>query len=181
MLVAGDELGKTQKGNNNAYCQDNEISWIDWEHADTELFDFTRQVIRLRREHPAFRRPRWFRGEPIKGLGLEDIVWFLPSGQEMPDENWSHDYAKSLAIFLNGKGLRTVDEEGREIEDDHFYLIFNGHSGDLEFTLPPELYCRQWTKVLDTADMEQACTFGAGEKLVAGGRSVVLLKCDLPQ
>jgi isoamylase len=179
MLVAGDELGKTQQGNNNAYCQDNEISWIDWELADTDLLDFTRQVIRLRRDHPAFRRPRWFRGEPIKGVGLEDIVWFLPSGKEMPDENWSHDYAKSLAIFLNGKGLRTVDEEGREIEDDHFYLIFNAHSGDLEFTLPPELYCHQWTKILDTASIDQAGTFRAGEKLIAGGRSVVLLKCDL--
>ena len=179
MLVAGDELGKTQSGNNNAYCQDNEISWIDWERADQDLLDFTRNVIRLRRQHPAFRRPRWFRGQPVKGAGLDDIVWFLPSGKEMTDDNWSHDFAKSLAIFLNGKGLQTVNEEGKTIEDDHFYLIFNAHSGDLDFTLPPEPYGKEWTLLLDTGGRGAGGRFGCGQALSPGGRSVVLLTCKL--
>lgn len=179
MLVAGDELGKTQSGNNNAYCQDNEISWIDWERADQDLLDFTRNVIRLRRQHPAFRRPRWFRGQPVKGAGLDDIVWFLPSGKEMTDDNWSHDFAKSLAIFLNGKGLQTVNEEGKTIEDDHFYLIFNAHSGDLDFTLPPEPYGEEWTLLLDTGGRAAGERFACGQTLSAGGRSVVLLTCKL--
>ncbi len=179
MLVAGDELGKTQSGNNNAYCQDNGISWINWEQADRELLDFTRRVIRLRRQHPAFRRPRWFRGKPVKGAGLDDIVWFLPSGKEMGEDNWNHDFAKSLAIFLNGKGLQTVNEEGMNIEDDHFYLIFNAHSEDLEFTLPPEPYCREWTLVLDTGGRAPGQRVRCGEKLIAGGRTVLLLTCEL--
>ncbi|HEY1005999.1 MAG TPA: glycogen debranching enzyme GlgX, partial [Sphingobacteriaceae bacterium] len=179
MLVAGDELGKTQAGNNNAYCQDNEISWINWQQADQELLDFTRSVIRLRRQHPAFRRPRWFRGKPVKGAGLDDIVWFLPSGKEMGEDNWNHDFAKSLAIFLNGKGLQTVNEEGMNIEDDHFYLIFNAHSEELEFTLPPEPYCKEWTLVLDTGGRSPGQRVRCGEKLIAGGRTVLLLTCEL--
>jgi glycogen operon protein len=106
MLLAGDELGRTQRGNNNAYCQDNEISWVNWAAADEDLLAFTRKLIQLRKNHPVFCRRRWFQGLPIKGSGVEDIAWFLPEGTEMTEENWSHDFAKSLAVFLNGKALR---------------------------------------------------------------------------
>src|SRR5690606_13481311 len=87
MLLAGDEVGRTQQGNNNAYCQDNEISWLHWDQMDEELLRFTRKLIAMRRDHPTFCRRKWFTGQRIKGIGVEDIAWFLPDGREMPDEN----------------------------------------------------------------------------------------------
>ncbi|HEY4651937.1 MAG TPA: glycogen debranching protein GlgX [Pontibacter sp.] len=117
MLVAGDEISRTQQGNNNAYCQDNEISWLNWEKADKELLEFTRKLIALRRKHQVFCRRRWFQGMPIKGLGVEDIAWFLPEGAEMTDEHWSHDFAKSLAVYLNGHGLRSVGQPAATVSD----------------------------------------------------------------
>jgi glycogen operon protein len=131
MLLAGDELGRTQRGNNNAYCQDNEISWVDWAAADEDLLAFTRKLIRLRKDHPVFCRRRWFQGLPIKGSGVEDIAWFLPEGTEMTRRNWSHDFAKSLAVFLNGKGLRSRGPSGEQIVDDSFYVIFNAYHGPI--------------------------------------------------
>ncbi len=112
MLVAGDEIGRTQHGNNNAYCQDNEISWLDWENADHEFLDYVRRLIHFVKAHPTFGRKRWFQGRPIKGVGLEDIAWFLPDGIEMSDEHWNHDFAKSLAIYLNGRGLHLTGPKG---------------------------------------------------------------------
>ncbi len=99
MLVAGDEIGRTQGGNNNAYCQDNEISWLDWENADLEFLDYVRRLIHFVKAHPTFGRKRWFQGRPIKGVGLEDISWFLPDGNEMSEEHWNNGFAKSLAIY----------------------------------------------------------------------------------
>ncbi len=117
MLVAGDELGRTQQGNNNAYCQDNEISWLDWTSVDGTLLDFTKKLIHFRREHPVFCRRKWFQGIPIRGTGVEDIVWFLPDASEMDDHHWQEDYARSLAVFLNGQGIRSVDTAGNKIVD----------------------------------------------------------------
>ncbi len=179
MLVAGDEFGRTQGGNNNAYCQDNEISWLDWKNADRELLQFTRQLIALRKDHPVFRRRRWFTGLPIKGIGLEDIAWFLPDGKEMPDENWSHDFAKSLGVFLNGHGIRSTGSKGQQIVDDSFYIIFNAHYEPLEYIIPPAKYGDKWIKVLDTNEAsisKQDETFLPGETVVAESRSVVLLR-----
>src|SRR5688500_9219890 len=127
MLVAGDERVKTQKGNNNAYCQDNEISWINWEGMDQELHDFTSRLIAFYKNHPVFSRRRWFKGQPIHGHDTEDIAWFLPEGTEMTDEIWNHDYAKSLAVFLNGRGIRSRGPKGEVLTDDSFYIIFNAH------------------------------------------------------
>jgi glycogen operon protein len=112
MLVAGDEIGRTQHGNNNAYCQDNEISWLNWDEADNDLLAFTQKLIKLRKDHPVFRRRRWFQGRPVKGKGLEDIAWFLPEGTEMEDENWNHDFARSLGVFLNGQGIHSLGPKG---------------------------------------------------------------------
>jgi isoamylase len=172
MIVAGDELGKTQKGNNNAYCQDNEISWINWESADHELMQFTSKLIHFRRNHPNFRRRLWFRGQPIKGIGIEDIAWFLPQGKEMPDENWSHDFAKSLAIFLNGDGIRTVGPKGERTVDNSFYLMFNAHYEDLEFVLPPKKYGTKWIRVIDT----DAGTFCEEEKQTLKPKQIIKVK-----
>ena len=105
MLLGGDEIGRTQRGNNNAYCQDNEISWFDWEHVDEELLEFTRRLIHLQAGHPAFRRRRWFKGRPVRGAGVGDIAWFRPDGEEMVDEDWQQTHTKSFAVFLNGDAL----------------------------------------------------------------------------
>lgn len=179
MLVAGDEMSRTQQGNNNAYCQDNEISWLDWIKADQELFSFTKELIRLRKRHPIFCRKRWFQGVPIKGIGLEDIAWFLPEGMEMEEHNWNEDYAKSLAIYLNGQGLRSTDAYGNKIIDDNFYLMFNAHDNYLDYRLPNERYGKEWVKVLDTSVTridEGLSRHFTSETLRVEGRSIVLLK-----
>ena len=178
MIVAGDEISRTQGGNNNAYCQDNEISWLNWQDADQELLSFTRKLIHLRKKHPIFRRRRWFQGLPVRGIGLEDIAWFLPYGTEMSEEHWNQDFAKSLAVFLNGRSLRTPGPKGERIVDDSFYVIFNASELILDYTLPPEKYGTQWTKVLDTSEDrvdEENGTYEAGETIKVEGRSVVLL------
>jgi isoamylase len=179
MLVAGDELGRTQQGNNNAYCQDNEISWIDWMKADKDLAEFTRKLIHFRKDHAMFRRRRWFQGVPIKGVGLEDIAWFLPDGSEMNEEHWNQDFAKSLAIFFNGLGIRSVNAKGEQVIDDHFYLIFNAHHEPLNFVLPSKKYGSKWTKVIDTNlnfIAEEGEWYNAEETLIVEDRSLILLK-----
>lgn len=179
MLLAGDELSRTQQGNNNAYCQDSEISWINWAGADKELLEFTKKLIRLRKEHPTFCRKRWFQGKKIKGIGVEDIAWFLPDGSEMADEHWSQHYAKSLAIYMNGKALGLVGPTGEKIIDGTFFLVFNAHSEPMDFKLPNENYAQDWVKVLDTAqnvaneDLEK---YNPNDVLHVEGCSVVVLK-----
>jgi glycogen operon protein len=182
MIVSGDELGKTQQGNNNPYCQDNEISWLNWAGADKKLLDFTSKLIHFRKNHPTFCRRRWFKGQPIKGIGLEDIAWFLPDGTEMSEENWTQDFAKSLGVFLNGRGIRSVGTKGEPILDDSFYLIFNASELPLTYTLPSEKYGHRWIKVLDTATGlldEQGEELEPGSPVKVDGRSVVVLKDPL--
>jgi isoamylase len=178
MIVAGDELGRTQKGNNNAYCQDNEISWINWNNVDSNLLDFTRKLINFRHKHPTFCRRRWFQGQPIKGIGLEDIAWFLPDGSEMTEEHWKNDFAKSLAVFLNGKGLHAVGYEGEHIVDNNFYVIFNAHYEPLQYTLPSERYGTNWNVALDTRDYHieaDGPLFQPGLAIEVEARSVIVL------
>jgi glycogen operon protein len=179
MLVAGDEMSRTQRGNNNAYCQDNPVSWLNWKEADTELFEFTKKLIQLYKNHHVFSRRRWFQGQPVKGVGLEDIAWFMPEGFEMSEENWNHDYAKSLAVYLNGHGLRSTDSKGGKIIDNSFYVIFNAYDGELDFKLPSDKYGDEWIKVLDTAENfigEEGPKFTASDVIKVKSRSVVLLK-----
>jgi isoamylase len=178
MLVAGDELGKTQQGNNNAYCQDNEISWIDWENADQELLAYTRKLINIKKSHPSFGRRRWFQGQNVKGTGVHDIAWFLPEGDLMEEHNWSEDFAKSLGVFLNGKGLHSVGLTGEKIIDHSFYLIFNAYHEELAYQLPVSDYAEHWIKVLNTAAgwVETEEVFEANDVIKVAGRSVVLLR-----
>eukprot|EP01118_Nematostelium_gracile_P015141 TRINITY_DN6007_c0_g2_i1.p1 TRINITY_DN6007_c0_g2~~TRINITY_DN6007_c0_g2_i1.p1 ORF type:complete len:713 (+),score=92.04 TRINITY_DN6007_c0_g2_i1:1234-3372(+) len=178
MLVAGDELGKTQQGNNNAYCQDNEISWIDWENVDQELLAYTRKIINITKSHPSFRRRRWFQGQPIKGSSLHDIAWFLPEGGLMEDHNWMEDYAKSLGVFLNGMGLHSVGLKGEKIIDYSFYVIFNAYHDNLDFHLPGPDYGDQWIQVLNTAAgwNESKEVFAASSVINVSGRSIMLLR-----
>ncbi|OKL40588.1 glycogen debranching protein GlgX [Pontibacter flavimaris] len=179
MLVAGDEISRTQHGNNNAYCQDNEVSWLNWQEADAELLQFTRRLIKFTRQHPTFNRRGWFKGQPIKGGNLKDIAWFLPEGGEMTEENWNHDFAKSLGVYFNGKGLHAKGPKGEIITDDSFYVIFNAHYEPLKYKLPPKKYGERWRKVIDTdANLieEQGEQFAYGKTLVVAARSVVVLQ-----
>jgi isoamylase len=183
MLCGGDEIGRTQQGNNNGYCQDNELSWYDWEHADQALLGFTRDLIRFRSAHPAFHRRRWFQGRPIRGNDVSDIGWFTPSGTEMSDQDWQAGFAKSLGVFLNGNKTRVMDEKGRYVDDDSFYLMFNAHSDAVEFVLPESKWGEQWTIALDTneiPDHVEVETVGrqlaAGEHLRIQAWSTVLLR-----
>lgn len=178
MLLAGDELGRTQQGNNNAYCQDNELSWIDWSNIDRDLLAFTRKLIRLRKEHPIFCRTRWFKGEKVKGGQVEDIAWFLPEGTQMDEENWNHDFAKSLAVFMNGKGINMHTDDYHAVTDHNFYLIFNAHYEQITFHFPPEAYGKRWACIIDTAtdDDRAAAEFPCGGTIHVAGRSMVVLQ-----
>lgn len=177
MFVAGDEFGRTQMGNNNAYCQDNEISWLNWEEADKEFLAFTQYVIKMAKDHPTFCRRRWFQGRKIRGIGLEDIAWFLPDGNEMSDEHWAEDFAKSLAVYLNGRGLHMVGTQGENIVDDSFYLIFNAYHETLDFKLPSSKYGKNWELVLDTSrSVVEKQNFTANTTINVEGRSIIVLK-----
>lgn len=178
MLLSGDEISRTQQGNNNAYCQDNDISWTNWKDADHELLAFTQQLIALRKDHPVFCRRRWFQGQPIKGIGLEDIAWFQPDGEEMSEEHWTKDFAKSMAVFLNGRGIHTPGPKGEQIIDDNFYLIFNAHHETIEFKLPGAKYARSWTHLLSTAEgkIEPGEEYPAESVIEVEGRSILLLQ-----
>ncbi len=180
MIVAGDEFARTQQGNNNAYCQDNEISWLDWENMDEGLQNFTKQLIEFRKSHPSFCRRKWFQGMPIKGIGLEDIAWFLPDGSEMSDEHWQNDFARSLAVFLNGNGIRSLNDEGEKIIDDHFYILFNAHFETIHYKIPAASYGSSWTKVINTEfeTIEEHDTFQPEEEIAVQGRSIIVLKAS---
>jgi isoamylase len=178
MLVSGDESGRTQQGNNNAYCQDNEISWLNWQQKDDALLAFTQKMIQLRKDHPIFCRTRWFKDvDATEDHPVKDIAWFLPEGIEMTDENWNHDYAKSLAVFLNGLGINDHTNDRKPIVDDDFYIIFNAYEEPLEFSFPGEGYKRKWLKVIDTA-VEEATTSDKENStgITVAGRSVVVLQ-----
>ena len=156
MLLAGDEMGRTQQGNNNAYCQDNEISWVDWAvraEGDQEALEFVRTLIKLRAEHAVFRRRRFFRGQAVRGgrQRLGDIAWFTLAGEEMTDHDWDAGFVKSLTVFLNGRAISEPDPRGDRIVDDSFLLLFNASEQDLVFTIPPRRYGQRWAKALDTA------------------------------
>jgi isoamylase len=183
MLCGGDEIGRTQAGNNNAYCQDTETSWYDWEHADQALLGFTRDLIRLRSEHPVFCRRRWFQGRAIRGTDVSDIGWFTPGGTQMSDDDWQAGFAKSLGVFLNGEAIQTRDMHGEQVVDDSFYVMFNAHSEPVEFVLPESKWGEHWTIALDTsqtADHVDVETPGralaAGEHLHVQGWSLLLLR-----
>lgn len=179
MLLAGDEIGHTQNGNNNAYCQDNEISWTNWDlqPRDHELLAFLQRMIMLRKQHPVFRRRSFFQGRPIKGAGVKDILWLTPDGREMTDEVWQESSARCLGMFLSGEGILEYSARGQEIRDDNFLLIMNANHEDITFTLPAlEAEC-SWRALVDTtwADQQQRSIHEAGTSYTLRGRSLALL------
>jgi glycogen operon protein len=161
MLLAGDEIGRTQRGNNNAYCQDNELSWLDWNHQDGALLAFTQRLIAFRRAHPVFRRRHFFHGEPL-GAKAPDLAWFRPDGSEMKPGDWSSGFGKAVAVFLNGDAIPSPDERGARVVDDSFLLLFNAHYEPLTFTMPAKRWGDRWLRMIDTAD-----SFNEGEAVDA--------------
>jgi isoamylase len=152
MLLHGDAFGRTQQSNNNAYCQDNEISWVNWDLFDKEkeLFAFVRRLTALRRDHPVFRRRNFFLGRAIKGAGVKDILWLRPDGREMTDEEWNQESARTLGVFLSGSAVDEIDERGQPITDENFVLLLNADHEELLFTLPSLASGMTWITLIDT-------------------------------
>jgi isoamylase len=179
MLRAGDEIGQTKNGNNNSYCQDNDISWINWEKPDTALLDFARQLVTWRRNHPVFCRRRWFKGRLIKEINVKDIDWFLPDGREMTEENWKSGFAKSLSVYLNGSFLDMRSAKGEEVNDDNFFIIFNADADPIQYKLPTKIHGDHWIEVINTTRCNitpDGAVFNPGDTITAEGRSVILLQ-----
>jgi len=157
MISGGDEIGRTQLGNNNSYCQDNELSWFHWDRspAQKDLLEFTRYMIRLWKEQPVLRRRKFFQGRSIRGAGVKDIAWFDPSGSEMDDAAWNAHFVRSLGVRLSGEELEDVDEKGDHVIGDTLFLMFNAHHGAIPFVLPPSPKPKErWERLLDTAELE---------------------------
>jgi len=174
MLLGGDELGRTQGGNNNAYCQDNEISWYDWDNVDEALLEFTRLLIGLRRDHPVLRRRRWFQGHSIRGS--VDLGWFRPDGAEMGDDDWEAS-PPSVGVFLNGTAITDRDRRGQRVTDDSFLLLFNTDPEPIEWTLPKQ-WGQWWEPVTDTAEPGRSAddVLESSATMPVSGRSVVVLR-----
>jgi isoamylase len=183
MLLAGDEIGRSQGGNNNAYCQDSELSWLDWDldSAKRELLDFVRKLIAVNRKHAVFRRRSYFQGRRIRGTDVRDLIWLRPEGGEMNDEEWTLSFARCLGVHLAGDGIDEHDERGRAIRDQDFVLLLNAHHEDVSFVLPALPGPAQWRLVLDTIAASIAPGTGswsAGDAYPLHGRSLALLTSE---
>ncbi len=182
MLCGGDEYGRSQKGNNNAYCQDNEISWYDWQldRTQRDLVEFVRRLIALRKQHPVLRRRRFFQGRHIRGSEVKDISWFRPDGKEMTDDDWNAGYARSLALRLAGDAITETDEKGRAILDDTLLVLLNAHHQALGFTLPAHKRSVRWQPILDTAvatgSEKPVTSLKGGEEYALEARSIAVLR-----
>jgi isoamylase len=167
MLLGGDEMARTQGGNNNAYCQDSEISWFDWEQVDGELLAFTQRLIAFRKQHPVFRRRRF--------STAREMGWFRPDGRPMSDQDWSSGFAKSIAVALDGEAITERDARGERISGESFLLVFNAHYEPLDFCMPA--FGRRWLRVLDSADaFNEGDSPAAGESAAIAARSVAVLR-----
>ena len=180
MLLAGDELGRSQHGNNNAYCQDSELSWLDWNLDETRarLLEFTAQLVAMRRNHPIFRRRDFFKGKVLQGAGTKDIAWLKPDGTEMTPDEWNKDFARCLGVYLSGDALHETDMRGRPVRDASFLVLFNAHHDTIPFTLP-DFGGGEWFPQLDTAAETGVPRQGAvatGAAYPLEGRSLALLR-----
>jgi glycogen operon protein len=181
MLLGGDEIDRTQGGNNNAYCQDNEISWIDWEVGERgkRLLEWTKRLIAMRAAHPVFRRTTFLTGEERLGSGAPDVWWFRADGRRMTQRNWRDGNALSLGVFLNGAEIPTQSARGAPVIDDTFLILFNAWEGPIAYTLPAVSYGRRWALELSTAEPEleaNATVFPARGLIPVEGRSLLVLR-----
>ncbi|MGA3524840.1 glycogen debranching protein GlgX [Melissospora conviva] len=182
MIGHGDELGRTQQGNNNAYCQDSELTWIDWEDADSQLLDFTRALTAFRARHQVFHRRRYFTGRPVESRSVDaplpDLAWYTPDGREMTDDDWGNDFGRAVALFVNGDGIKERGAYGQRHVDDSFLILFNAHDAALDFTVPGDEFGKKWQQVISTADPGPAGgrVFGAGAVVTVPDRSLLVLE-----
>lgn len=186
MLLAGDELGHSQRGNNNIYCQDNELAWLAWQldQEDRQLLAFTRELIRLRCEHRVFRRRKFFQNRAIRGDAVRDIVWLDPAGTQMSDEQWRDGFARSLGVLLSGRGLDEQDERGRVLVDNDFILLFNAHYETVEFRLPAQPDDARWVLRLDTTNAAfetEERAWQPGDSYALQGRALALFEFPQPR
>lgn len=184
MISHGDEIGRTQLGNNNVYCQDSELSWMDWSlvEKNADQLAFARKVTTLRKKHPVFRRRRFLKGKPVRsGAETHDIAWLTPSGQEMTAQDWDNDFGKSIAVFLNGRALPEPNRRGERVVDDSFLLCFNAHDEDVIFVMPSKDYAEEWTVELDTTHPTGVAdrVVKTEEEIALPGRSVLILRKTL--
>lgn len=179
MLSHGDELGRTQGGNNNGYAQDNDITWVDWDAVDQPLVEFTAALARLRRDHPTFRRRRFFDGRPVRveaGQNVPDIVWLRPDGSLMEPEDWDAGFGRAVGVFLNGDGIRERDRRGEQISDQHFIVLFNAGDEPVDFVLPDVSFSPMWDVLVDTAgERANTAPVAPGETLPVPAKSVMVL------
>ncbi|WP_378145689.1 glycogen debranching protein GlgX [Cnuibacter sp. UC19_7] len=179
MVLHGDEMGRTQEGNNNTYAQDNELTWIHWETEDAPLVEFTAAVTRLRKDHPTFRRSTFFDGRPVRrgeGEPLPDIVWLNSDATPMEPEEWDAPLSRSVGVFLNGQGIRARDARGQALVDENFLVYFNADDSDVTFTIPQAEYSEAWDVVIDTAGASaDLLTVQAGETITVEQKSMVVL------
>ncbi len=181
MLSGGDEWGRTQSGNNNAYCQDNEISWFSWERDEkqNQFLEFTRKLIQLRKDHPVFRRPKFFQGRRIRGSEIRDVMWFNPGGSEMTEEEWASPFVRCVGMLLSGDTMDVFNFEGEPIRDDTFLLLINAHYEPIPFVLPGQEHI-EWQLILDTMDpngfLIEPRKFASGDDVDLGGRAACLLQ-----
>ncbi len=185
MVLGGDEFSRTQNGNNNAYCQDNKLSWLHWEEWDQKqntLFEFTRRLIQLRREHPVFRRPKFFQGRRIRGSEIKDVMWFNPGGNEMSEEDWSLPFARCLGMMLSGDTIDVLNFQGDPIRDDTFLFVINAHYETISFLLPGQEHI-EWQLLIDTATesgfLAEPKSFASGDELPVIDRGACLLKLSV--
>jgi glycogen operon protein len=179
MLCGGDEIARTQMGNNNAYCQDNELSWHDWKRAEEheDLLEFTAKLIELRKKHPNLRRRNFYQDRSIRNSIVKDIAWFASDGHEMSEEEWNAGWIRSIAVLFNGETLGTVDEMGKPLTDDTFLLVLNSYHDAVSYKLPPSPHNRGWRNLLDTNNLESPFSNGPVEKdPEIAGRSLRLLR-----
>ena len=181
MLLGGDEWGRTQNGNNNAYCQDNEISWFNWERDEkqNQFLEFTRKLIQLRKDHPVFRRPKFFQGRRIRGSEIRDVMWFNPGGCEMSDEEWASPFVRCIGMLLSGDTMDVFNSQGEPIRDDTFLLLINAHYEPIPFVLPGQEHI-EWQLILDTMEpngfLMEPRKFASGDDVDLGGRAACLLQ-----
>jgi len=181
MICAGDEWARTQQGNNNAYCQDNEISWLTWERSEEQeqLRLFTRELIQLRREHPVFRRPKFFQGRRIRGSDIKDVMWFNPGGNEISEEEWASPFVRCLGMLLSGDTIDVLSFEGEPIRDETFLFLINAHYETVPFVLPGEEHLK-WRLIMDTVDengfLDDGEQYASGDDFEVEGRAAKLLR-----
>jgi isoamylase len=184
MVLHGDELGRTQNGNNNTYAQDSAISWVHWDDADQALIDFTAALVRLRKEHPTFRRSRFFDGRPVvrgEGEPLPDIVWLQPDAAVMSPTDWDSGFGRAIAVFMNGNGIHGRDARGERVIDKNFLVLFNAGDESVDFVIPPDEYSEHWEIVVDTVgEAADSHPRDAGATISVEGKSLMVLRAHTP-